>query len=162
MTSNTTQTLLWVACSVLAALVLTVIPLPAWLGPARPAWAVLVLIYWQLNYPRRVGFLLSWGVGLLLDGLTGSLLGEHALALIIVSFCILKLASLIRTFPLWQQSLTLLPILAIYAFTLFWIDGAVGRSAPTLWRWLPVLTSTLLWPLLAYTLDSLTGRTSDS
>jgi rod shape-determining protein MreD len=92
------------------------------------------------------------------DGLTGSLLGEHALALVIVSFAALQLAELMRTFPLWQQSLALILLLLLYEFILFWVDGVTGRSAPALWRWLPVLSSVVFWPLLAFGLDTFTGQ----
>ncbi len=127
MALDTEQKTGWVAGSLLLALILTVVPLPTQAAPARPAWVALVLIYWHLNDYPRLGFLISWVAGLLMDGLTGSLLGEHALALVTVSFLALKLAHFIRTFPLWQQSLALLPVLLVYAFVLFWIDGAVGR-----------------------------------
>lgn len=152
----------WIALSLLAALVLAVVPLPTYVDPARPAWVALVLVYWHVEYNPRLGFLISWCAGLLMDGLTGSLLGEHALALVILSFCAMKLARFIRTFPLWQQSLALIPLLIVYEFILFWIDGTVGRSAPMLWRWLPVLSSVLLWPLLAYSLDRMTRRETDN
>ncbi len=75
----------WViVVSYLVALLLTIWPLPNWAEPFRPAWVVLATIYWCLFLPHRVGLLVTFGVGILVDTLTGSLLGEHALALLLV------------------------------------------------------------------------------
>lgn len=138
-----------VSLSVLFALVLSVIPLPAVLAAVRPAWVALVVVFWNTTLPRRVGVSAAWLSGLLLDQLTGTVLGEHALALTLTSFCALKLQELVRTFPLWQQSVALLPVFVLYEFVLFWIDGVTGHVVTPLWRWAPVISTTLLWPLLA-------------
>lgn len=145
-----------VVTTLLAAMVLTVVPLPPSLGMLRPAWVLLVLAYWNSAMPRRVGVIMAWLGGLLLDALTGAVLGEHALALVAASFCVLKLNELLRTFPLWQQSVVLLPVFVLYEFVLFWIDGATGRAVDPLWRWAPVITTTLLWPVVNTSLNLFT------
>ena len=40
-------------------------PLPGWLDPFRPEWVALVLIYWCMAVPNRVGVGVAWIVGLL-------------------------------------------------------------------------------------------------
>ncbi len=144
-----------VITSLLAAMVLTVVPLPPSLGVVRPAWVLIVVAYWNMTLPRRVGVTVAWVSGLLLDALTGAVLGQHALALLLSSFFVLKLNELLRTFPLWQQSLALLPVFVLYEFVLFWIDGATGRAVEPLWRWAPVISSALLWPLVYSALNFL-------
>ena len=47
-----------------------------------------------------------------------------------------------------------LVLLVIYEFVVFWIDGIIGPAVTTWLRWLPVLTSTLLWPVVVATLDT--------
>lgn len=144
-----------VGASVLAALVLSVIPLPAALAAVRPAWVLLVVVFWNTTLPRRVGVSVAWISGLLLDQLTGTVLGEHALALTLASFGALKLQELVRTFPFWQQGLALLPVFIVYEFVLFWIDGVTGHAVTPLWRWAPVASTTLLWPVMAPALQLL-------
>lgn len=144
-----------VPASLLAALVLTVVPLPPALGVVRPAWVLLVVAYWNTTLPRQVGITVAWASGLFMDVLLVTVLGEHALALTLVSFCVLKLNGLLRTFPLWQQSLALLPVFILYEFVLFWIDGATGRSVDPLWRWAPVISTTLFWPAVSSALTAL-------
>ena len=132
----------------LAALILTIIPLPDWARPLRPDWVALALIYWCLATPERVGVGMAWTVGLLVDALTGTLLGQHAMGLSIIAYLSLKLYRQIRLFPLWQQSVTVLLLLAIDQALHLWINGILGRPAHTWKYWMPSVAGMLLWPLI--------------
>ncbi len=149
----------WViVVSYLVALLLTIWPLPNWAEPFRPAWVVLATIYWCLFLPHRVGLLVTFGVGILVDTLTGSLLGEHALALLLVAWITLKLHLQIRVFPWWQQTLAVLVLMLIYTFVLFWVDGMLGYTQGAMLRWMPVFITTLLWPWVMQSLLLLQQR----
>jgi rod shape-determining protein MreD len=137
----------WViAASYLAALVLTVWPLPQWAEVFRPAWVPLVTIYWCLWLPERVGVIIAFFAGLLVDALSGTLLGEHALALILVAWAALWMHLQVRVFPWWQQCVVVLGILALHALVLFWVDGMLGYTVGAAMRWTPALVSAALWP----------------
>lgn len=140
------------AASLLLAAALSVMILPDWIAFARPALVLMVVCHWVLIPPRRLGLLASWGIGLLLDVLHGSALGQHGLALIVCVFIVMQMGEFIRSYRLWQQALLFLPIFILYEFILFWMDDLTGRSADPLWRWAPALSSALLWPLLSYLL----------
>jgi rod shape-determining protein MreD len=140
------------AASLVLAAALSVMPLPDWIAFARPAFVLMVVCYWTLMLNRRFGLLAAWTVGLLLDVLNGSALGQHALAVVLCAFVVIKLNEFIRSYRIWQQALLFLPIFMLYAFILFWMDGLTGRSADPLWRWAPVASSTLLWPPLSFML----------
>ncbi|MGB5178147.1 MAG: rod shape-determining protein MreD, partial [Gammaproteobacteria bacterium] len=86
------------------ALLLTVIPLPDWARYMRPDWVGLVLIYWCMALPERVGVATGWFTGLMVDLLTGTLLGQHALSLTVVAYITLKFHLRLRLVPVWQQS----------------------------------------------------------
>ncbi len=149
----------WViVASYLVALLLTIWPLPNWAEPFRPAWVVLATIYWCLFLPHRVGLLVTFGVGVLMDTLTGSLLGEHALALLLVAWITLKLHLQIRVFPWWQQTLAVLVLMLIYTFVLFWVDGMLGYTQGAMLRWMPVFITALLWPWVMQSLMLLQQR----
>ncbi|RFA31284.1 rod shape-determining protein MreD [Alkalilimnicola ehrlichii] len=135
-----------ITASFVIALMLTVVPLPEWAAAARPQWVALVLIYWCMALPQRVGVGIGFIVGFMQDALLGSLLGQHALAFALLAFLTMKLHQRIRVFPLWQQALTVLVLLLLTQLILFWINGLVGRS-PTSWTyWLAPFTGTVLWP----------------
>lgn len=131
-----------------AALMLAIVPLPAALVAYRPDWVPLVLIFWGLMAPERLGLLTAFAMGLALDTLSGALLGQHALAMVTVVYLSIRFHLLIRVFPVWQLSVTVFLLLAIYEFMLFWIDGVAGRSVPIIERWAPVVSGALVWPLV--------------
>jgi rod shape-determining protein MreD len=138
---------IWViAASYLAALILTVWPLPQWAEAFRPAWVPLVTIYWCLWLPERVGVIVAFFAGLLVDALSGTLLGEHAVALVLVAWAALWMHLQVRVFPWWQQCVVVLGILALHALVLFWVDGMLGYTIGAAMRWIPALVSAALWP----------------
>ncbi len=135
-----------ISITFIVALVLTVLPLPEWAQPFRPQWYTLALIYWCVALPQRVGVGTGWFLGLIVDVLTGSPLGQHPLSLSLIAFLCVKLHLRIRVFPLWQQSLTVLTLLALEQLLSLWIRGATGYPTPPLLYWAPALVSMLLWP----------------
>jgi len=147
-----------IVLSFVVAMLLSILPLPQVVDPFRPEWTALVLIYWCLALPERVGVGSAWLVGLLMDVLKGGLLGEHALGLTVVAFLALKLHQRIRVYPMWQQALSVLMLLALYQLVTLWINGIIGRPARTWLYWAPSLTGTMLWPALFLLLRDLRRR----
>lgn len=140
----------WLAptASVAAALILAVVPLPEAIAPFRPDWVAVVLLYWSLIEPRRYGLFTAVGLGIVLDTLSGSLLGQHSLALLLIVFLSQRLYLRIRAFPASQVAIVVIALLALYEFVLLLIDGFVARAVPLIERWGPVVTGGLLWLLV--------------
>jgi rod shape-determining protein MreD len=136
------------ALSVAGALILSVVPLPEAIAPFRPDWVAVVLLYWSLIEPRRYGLLTAFWLGIVLDTLSGSLLGQHSLALLLIVYLSQRLYLRIRAFPASQVATLVIVLLAIYELVLFLIDGFAGRNVPLIERWAPVLTGGLLWLLV--------------
>jgi rod shape-determining protein MreD len=145
--------LVLIGCAALMSL-----PLPDWLTPVRPAWATMGVIYWSLMWPRKIGIGTAWLIGLLLDVLQGDTLGQHALALTVVSFISLRFHLQIRIFPLWQLTVTVFALLTTEAFILFWIDGMAGNPPVGLARWSQPLAGAVLWPLVMAFMDRVRER----
>ncbi|MES9870236.1 MAG: rod shape-determining protein MreD [Sedimenticola sp.] len=135
-----------IALTILAALLLTILPLPEWAQPYRPQWYTLVLIYWTLALPQRVGVAIGWMIGIAIDVMTGTLLGQHALSLSLIAFLTYKMHQRVRLFPLWQQSLTVLVLLLLEKLLSLWVMGAAARPTPPLAYWIPPLVGMFLWP----------------
>lgn len=134
--------------SFIVALLLTMIPLPDWARYLRPDWVGLVLIYWCLALPERIGVGSGWVMGLLVDLLTGTLLGQHAMSLAIIAWLVQKLHRRIRLFPVWQQALTVLVLLILHQLLSLWISHMIGRPGAPWYYWAPSITGMLLWPLV--------------
>lgn len=140
------RTSLIIGLTFLAALILSVVPMPAPFDAGRPMWLALVTAYWVMALPHRVGLLTAWVAGLATDVLFGELFGQNALVLVMVAWLILLLYQRIRRFPLWQQSLVMLPVLGIAQMVSLWLSSLAGSRPPTLLYLLPAVVSTLLWP----------------
>jgi len=137
-----------VVISMIVALMLAIAPMPAAAEAFRPDWVTLTLIYWAMNLPRTYSVGWAWIVGLVLDVAQGTLLGQHALALSLVIYVTVKFHLQMRQFPTLQLSATVFALLALFQFILFWINGVAGVNTPAISYWGPVLTGSLVWPLM--------------
>ena len=149
----------WVVVLTLAlAMFLTILPMPVGAESLRPQWVALTIIFWCLTRPGRVGVFWAFGVGLALDVLVGSLLGQQALGLSVVAYVTVILHTRIRLFPLWQQSLFVWVLLLVERLLTLWVLGATGQPLPTLTYWLPTFVGLLLWPWLFAVLSAIEHR----
>jgi rod shape-determining protein MreD len=144
-----------IVLSFAVALLLTIIPLPDGLRPLRPDWVSLTLIFWCLVLPYRISVGTGFLVGLLLDVLSGTLLGQHALSLSLIAYLCVRLHQRIRVYPMWQQALTVMVFLVMHQLLTLWIDSVIGRPMPSLVYWLPSLIGATLWPFVYRLLTSL-------
>ncbi len=135
-----------IALTFLVALALTALPMPAWAVLWRPAWVALVLVYWCMALPSRVGVATGWLLGLLLDVLSGTLLGQHALGLSVIAFITHQSHRWVRVLPLWQQGLSVFVLIFLYEVVVLWVNGIQGRAVEATAFWAAPLTSTVLWP----------------
>ena len=148
--------------SILIGLVLSIIPLPsslpAELGYLRPDWVAMVLVYWVIATPDRLGVVTAWVVGVIMDVLVGGLLGQHALSYVIVAYVTASLYQRLRMFSVWQQAAVIFVILGFSHIVGFWIESIAGLSQWSLWYILPAVTGALLWPWVFLLLRSLRRR----
>jgi rod shape-determining protein MreD len=138
-----------VTICIILALVLAIVPMPDRAEPYRPDWVAMTLIYWSMVLPRSYGVGTAWLAGIALDVAQGTLLGQHALALSLIAYMTVKFHLQLRVFPWSQMTAVVLTLLALYQFILFWINGVAGTYAPAVTYWGPVVTGTLLWPLVS-------------
>lgn len=148
-----------VILSLIFGLMLTIMPLPDTVAAFRPDWLALLVIFWAMQLPRTWSVGAAWIVGVVLDVSQGTLLGQHALALCCVAFVTVRFHLQMRVFPVPQLTASVFPILAIYQFLLFWINGVAGVDAPSVAYWGPVVSGTLLWPIVMMVLSGLRYRT---
>lgn len=151
---------LFIFTTLLIALVLQQLELPYALSLIRPLWLPLVLSYWVMVIPQPGGLLTAFLFGLMMDVLNGCVLGQHALALTLTVFVVIQIRGVLSLYPVWQEAAALLPVWLVYTVTLFWIDGATAHRADPWLRWVPVLTTGLVWPLVFTLLNGLRHRAS--
>ncbi len=137
------------------ALMLQMMPLPDWLDFVRPDFVTLVVMYWVLVMPERVGVTMAWCVGLLLDVTQGAILGQHALGLVLVTYILQLEYQRIRVFSLVQQALVVFVLLLIKQIMVLWVYGLVGHAPSLQLYFLPSLIGAIIWPWVYLILRSL-------
>ena len=122
----------------------------------RAAWApdllAIVLIFWTVHQTNRVGIGVAFIFGLLMDVHQGSLMGQHALAYIILSYFAITIHRRMLWFGLRGQALQILPLFVV-AHLVAWVLRLLAGGALPDWDLVlaPVLQS-LLWPLVSWLL----------
>jgi rod shape-determining protein MreD len=141
-----------------ASVLLCIMPGPVWAEPLRPDWVALVLVYWCLALPQRVGVGTGWALGLVMDVLYGSLLGLHAATKGLVAYLAVKFHPQFRMFPRWQQALGVGVLLVVNQFVVLWVRGAIGKAPDTVAYWTPAIVGALVWPWLFIVLRDIRRR----
>jgi rod shape-determining protein MreD len=139
--------------SFLVGLLFEILPLPAAVEPARPYLLAMLLCYWLIEAPSRVGMGTAFLVGLVADLVSASLLGEQALRLVVLAYLVQRFRARLRFFPLWQQAAAVGLLLAVDRLLTGLIHLLAG-SPPQAWvYWLAPVLGVLLWPWLYVLLD---------
>jgi rod shape-determining protein MreD len=148
-----------ITSSFVIALVLEMLPWGSW---PMPEFLALVLVFWNVFQPRRVGIALAWLLGIVMDVHSGSLLGQHALVYSLLSYGAIALHRRLLWYSISAQALHLFPLflLANVAVTLVNMFFS-GVSPSWVFFFTPVLT-TLLWIPLTKMVISQLNRSRDS
>jgi rod shape-determining protein MreD len=142
-----------IVTSLAIALVLSIVPLPELVQPLRPYWVALVLIFWCLETQGIINLGAAFLLGLILDFLTGSLLGMHALGLVVITYLVTRFRARLRFFPPWQQALSVLALLVNDQIIVVWIVTLRGDALPAISYWLAPVVGMVVWPWLFLLLD---------
>ena len=133
----------------LISIILTIVPTPDFLENFKPDWTLLLLIFLSINIPKEFNVGTAFILGILVDVSKGTLLGQHAFAYLLVIFLTSKLHLQLRNYPLLQLTAIICLILMIYQFILFWINGISGISSSISSYMGPVISGTVLWPIIS-------------
>jgi rod shape-determining protein MreD len=113
-----------------------------------PDVLAIVVVFWNVHQPRRVGLLLPFLLGLALDVHESALLGQNALSYVVLSSMALAIQRRLLWFPLREQALQILPLFIVAAL----VEWATRLIVQDAWpHWSQVLAPFLqaaLWPLV--------------
>ena len=128
---------------------LALLPLPpTWLA-LRPDLPLLLLVYWGMHEPRRVGQTTAFGIGLLMDVADSTVLGVHGLAFTVAAFLAASLRVRVLSFTSWKQAAHVLPILLLAQAVTVVVNLVLKLGFPG-WRYfLGSLVGALVWPALS-------------
>ncbi|HEY3431309.1 MAG TPA: rod shape-determining protein MreD [Rhodocyclaceae bacterium] len=129
--------------SLLAALLLNMIPLGRF--PGLPDWVALVLTFWCIHQPLKVGMGSAFVLGILMDVADGSVMGQHAFAYVFLAFAATGLSRRILWFPLSYQAIHVLPMLLLTQVTMTVVSMVGGGAFPGILWFVSGITGGLLW-----------------
>jgi rod shape-determining protein MreD len=135
----------FIAFTILLAFVMNIMPWGRTYGV--PDFLAIVLVFWNIHQPRKVGIGIAFLVGLLMDVHASALLGERALAYSLLSYGAMSMHRRVPWFRLGGQMLHVLPLFLLAQLVVVAVRMAVGGPFPGIGYFLQSLSSTLLWPL---------------
>ncbi len=149
MHDNNQQSLVGYFFSIALAMALNIFYFPPEFSYLNPDWVLLILIYWVLTVPEAVGIFNAWGVGLLLDVLTGRLLGLNSLTYSLICYCCLIFHQQLKGFLLIQQTIFIFFCLLFSQIMKVVLESSLEKIQFTLDFFYPAVTGAIIW-LLAY------------
>jgi rod shape-determining protein MreD len=139
----------FIAVTLLCALLLNLLPWAGWGLWFKPDFVALVVLYWCIDQPRKIGFTAAWMLGLLMDVAEGSLFGQHALAYSVIAYAGIVLHRRVQRFSLVPQMLHVLLLLLFNDLILLAVRLLAGADFPGYQLFIGSFVAALLWPPLS-------------
>jgi rod shape-determining protein MreD len=140
--------------ALIIALTLTILPLPDVMMGIKPLWVLMLVLYVQFFLPHYFNITLLFFLGLCLDVLLSTVIGEHAFALLLTTWFAAGKARRFNFFAMLQQMMLVALYCLIYQLIVFLIDAFLGYNNGL---WIVVGTvslSTFFWPWVVWALSS--------
>lgn len=129
--------------------------------PAMPDVLAIVLVFWGVHQPRRVGVMWAFFFGLLIDVHDGALLGQHALAYSALSFGAISLHRRLPWFSLLTQAVQVFPLMLAAHLLSLAVRMLVGGMWPGWSLFLAPVFEAALWPIASVLLLAPQRRAPD-
>ena len=140
--------LLGLLASLVVALVLMVVQLPDWLYNFWPDWVALVLIYWALAVPSRIGPFMGFVIGTILEVMLVRKFGVLGLGFAVLAFIANSANQQLRMMTLWQQTLLIALFMLAFKIITGWLYGIVSDFTISREYWFSLLGNMFVWPFL--------------
>jgi rod shape-determining protein MreD len=140
----------FIVATLIAALLANLLPWSGWALWLAPDFVALIVLYWCIEEPRKIGFMTAWCLGLLMDIADGSLFGQHALAYSILAYAGIALHRRVQRFSMAPQILHVIPLLLLTNLVVLLVRALAGADFPGYAFFLSSFTGAALWPVLSH------------
>lgn len=120
--------------------------------PGVPDFVALVLVFWGIHQPRKVGMGVAFIMGLMMDVHDATLLGENALAYTLLSYFAISMHRRVMWFALLPQALHVLPLLLMAQVVELVIRFTVSGKLPGWAYFIESFVAFALWPVATWLL----------
>jgi rod shape-determining protein MreD len=135
----------FIAVSLMAAFVLNLLPWGHFVGV--PDFVALVLVFWGIHQPRKVGIGLAFCMGLMMDVHDSTLLGENALAYTLLSYLAIMMHRRVLWFPLMTQAFHVFPLLLLTQAIQLLVRFLASGRFPGWYYFIESVVAVILWPV---------------
>jgi rod shape-determining protein MreD len=139
----------FIVFSLVAATILNMLPWSGMVFWYRPDFVALTVLYWVIQQPHRVGFMVAFILGLLMDVSDGALLGQHALAYSILVYGGILFHRRVRLFWPIAQIVHVIPLLLVNDVIILGIRLLAGADFPGYRFFIGSFVGGALWPFLS-------------
>ncbi|HCE08908.1 MAG TPA: rod shape-determining protein MreD [Oxalobacteraceae bacterium] len=140
----------FIAISLLLAFFLNLLPWGHAVGV--PDFVALVLVFWSIHQPRKVGIGVAFFMGLLMDVHDAALLGENALAYTLLSYFAIMIHRRVLWFPALTQAVHVLPLLLLTQAVQLVVRLTVSGKFPGWLYFSESLVAAAMWPIVTWIL----------
>ncbi len=153
---------LFIATSLVIALILNFLPLQGDLLIARPDFVAFAIAYWNVNHPHKLGMSVAFGMGLMVDVGNAGILGQHALAYCVIFYLTQIFGRRLRLFSLLKQAPQIGLFLLIMQIVFALVALSSGSTLPG-WRYFhATIAGALLWTPASFAIALLLKPKPDS
>lgn len=138
----------FIVAALIAALLANLLPWSGWLLWVKPDFVALIVLYWCIEEPRRIGFIAAWLLGLFMDVADGALFGQHALSYTILAYAGIVLHRRVRMFSGTPQVLHVILLLLMNDLVVLAIRALAGADFPGFQYFVGSFVAGALWPPL--------------
>lgn len=131
--------------SLVAALILQLLPFSGTLLQIKPDFLLLALLFWLLRAPSICNIGMAWSAGILMDLVTGDLFGQNALAYAITAFLAVMYQRRLILFTTLQQSVYVFLLLFVNQVILLLLKSFSGSEYFGWTYFVPSFTGIMLW-----------------
>lgn len=139
----------YIALTLIAALLVNLLPWSGYGLWIKPDFVALVVLYWCVEQPRKMGFVAAWLLGMLMDVADGTLFGQHAFAYIILAYAGIVLHRRVRMFAVTPQALHIIPLLLLNDLIIVIVRMLAGVDFPGWHYFIGSFVAGALWPPLS-------------
>ena len=132
----------------LIAILLTIVFAPPSMANFRPFFLVLLLYYWAAKPVSMLPVFWVWCIGLLLDLVSGTMLGQHALVLVVVDLALKEVQPRLSLYGFWQHALLMLLLSGFYVLLQSWLMVNIAHITVTMNYYYGIVGTMLIWLLM--------------
>ncbi|MFN7857179.1 MAG: rod shape-determining protein MreD [Acidovorax sp.] len=140
----------FIVVSLVVGLAINLLPL------GRVVWTpdllMVLLVFWGVHQPLRIGMGQAFVLGLCMDVAQSALLGQHALAYTVLSFAAIAIHRRLLWYSVPSQALQVLPLFALAHAIELLLRLVSGGIFPGWWSLMAPLLEALLWPAASWVL----------